>query len=171
LDAWEATIAELGDEGLERPGACGEWRVRDVLAHITGWDRWQVVQLSGAFTKQEPTVADISGPVSYGHEMDKVVTPDQRNAVFYATHKNRPLELVLAEWRDVSAMQLDWVAGASQQQIDEPVGVLFGPRLQALFLVGETPEASNAKPAGEWITEQTDHRREHLDEVRAWMSR
>lgn len=53
-ESWEATIAELGPEGLERPEVAGDWRVRDVLAHFNGWDRWQLVQLRCAFTGEHP---------------------------------------------------------------------------------------------------------------------
>jgi mycothiol maleylpyruvate isomerase-like protein len=167
---WEALIAELGDEGLERPGACGNWRVRDVLAHITGWDRWNIAQVRIAFTKNELTMDDITGGIEYGTEMDGAVTEDQRNAAFYKANRDRLLRAVLQDWRDVSREQVEWVAGATQEQIDAPVGLVWGERIRVMYLTSDAPEATNVRPAAEWLVEQIDHRREHLDAVRAWMS-
>lgn len=168
---WEATIAELGAEGLERPGACGEWRVRDVLGHIHGWDRWNIVQLEGAFSGAEPTASDITGGIEYGPDMDKAVTADERNAVFYATCRDRPLDAILADFRDVSAKQSDFVRGAKQDQLDARIGLVPSESSMQWLRVLNGESSASARAAADWLTEQLDHRREHLTEIREWMRR
>jgi uncharacterized damage-inducible protein DinB len=34
-----AAIEGLSDEEMLEPGVCGEWSVRDILAHVAAWDR------------------------------------------------------------------------------------------------------------------------------------
>ena len=34
---WETLLAEIGEERMETPGASGDWTVKDVIAHISGW--------------------------------------------------------------------------------------------------------------------------------------
>lgn len=171
LADWERTIAELGPEGLEQDGACGQWRVRDVIGHIHGWDRWNIVQLEGAFSGAEPTMSDITGGIEYGPDMDTAVTPDQRNAVFYATCRDRPLDAILADFRDVSTKQSDFVRGATQDQLDARIGLVPSESSMQWLRVLNGESSASAKPAAEWLTEQLDHRREHLTEIRAWTSR
>ena len=34
-----ASFSGLSDEELQIPGVCGDWSVRDILAHLAAWDR------------------------------------------------------------------------------------------------------------------------------------
>src|SRR5688572_17662301 len=119
-ESWETTIAELGPEGLERSGATGEWRVRDVLAHFNGWDRWQLVQLMCAFSGGTPTDRELTGGVEFPPNDD--MSEDAMNAMFYAGNRDRPLDQVVADWREISGMRAEWIKGASQDQLDAVFG-------------------------------------------------
>ena len=167
---WEAVIDELGQEGLERPGVTEGWRVRDVLAHMTGWERWQIVQLRNAFARgPDPSKADLVGRVDYPEE-DHFLSTDERNAVFVQINANRALDDVLEDFREVSAMYDDWLASASQSDVDTTIGVKFTQRSQAVFRLDDVPDVEHTETAAEWLQRLfLAHRAEHLDAVRTWM--
>lgn len=112
---WDAVIDELGPEGLERPAATGEWRVRDVLAHFNGWDRWQLVQLRCAFTGEMPTDEELTGGVEFPDNDD--MQEDAMNEMFRVGNLNRPLEAVVGGlprgFRPTCRLDRGGVAGAA----------------------------------------------------------
>lgn len=166
--SWEATIAELGPEGLERPGATDEWRVRDVLAHFNGWDRWQLVQLRCAFTGETPDDNELTGGVEFPPNDDMSV--DAMNAMFQAGNRNRPLDDVVADWREISDMRADWVTSASVEQLDEVIGADWaGGSNRIVRLASEVPTVTNPEKVWERLTDQVEHQRSHLRIVRQWM--
>lgn len=167
-DEWEATIAELGPGGLERPGAAGEWRVRDVLAHMNCWDRWQLAQLRCAFSGETPTDDELNGGLVFPPNDD--MREDAMNAMFYAANHRRPLADIVADWREVSEMRTDWVANATQGQVDTVIGADWTSGTTRIFrLLSEVPSVSNPEQVWERICEQVAHARGHLDGVRGWM--
>jgi hypothetical protein len=167
---WEAVIADLGSQGLERPGANGEWRVRDVLAHCNGWDRWQLVQLRCAFTGETPTDDELTGGITYPPNDD--MQEDAMNAMFIAGTRDLLLEEILAGWREVTAMRDDWVAAATQEQLDALIGADWAGGTERIFrIASEVPTVTNPEPVWARIADQVGHQRQHLEIVRAWMSR
>jgi hypothetical protein len=167
-EGWDETIGELTPEGLERPGATGEWRVRDVLAHFNGWDRWQLVQLRCAFTGERPTDEELTGGITYPDNDD--MSEDAMNAMFIAGTRDLPLEEIVAGWREVSDMRRDWIAAASQDQLDTMIGADWASGTHRIFrLVSEVPTVSNPEHVWERLLDQIEHQRMHLQIVRDWM--
>ena len=168
--AWEATLDELGADGLERAAASGAWRVRDVLAHFNGWDRWQLVQLRCAFTGETPTEDELTGGIAYPPNDD--MHADAMNAMFVAGTRERPLADIVSHWREVSAMRADWIAAASQDQLDEVIGADWGGgSLRIIRRASEVPAVSNPAPVWQLILDQVEHQRHHLQTVREGMGR
>ena len=168
--AWEATIAELGSDGLELPGASGDWRVRDVLAIFNGWDRYNLVQLSCAFTGEIPTNDDLTGGIPYPPRDS--FTVDAMNAMFIAGTRELPVEDIVRHWREISAMRTDWVSAASQTMLDEVVGADWsGQSARTIRLASEVPSVSNVMPAWQLIFDQVELQKSHHQTVRDWMDR
>lgn len=168
---WESVMAELGLVGLEEPNVCGDWRVRDVLAHFTGWERWQTVQLRSAFTAETPTTVELQGDLEYPPD-DGDFSEDGLNARNHAANRLRALDDVVADWREVSDLMSGWVAGATQDQLDADVGSDWGGgTLRVARLVSEVPHASEPRPVWRWFADHVAHRDEHLAEVQANASR
>jgi hypothetical protein len=166
--SWEATLAELGPKGLERPGATGEWRVRDVLAHFNGWDRWQLVQLRCAFTGETPTDHELQGGIEFPPNDD--MSEDAMNAMFQAGNRDRALDDVVADWREVSGMRASWVAAASQDQLDTVIGADWAGGTQRIFrLASEVPSVSHPERVWQRILDQVEHQEQHLQFVQEWM--
>lgn len=167
-EAWEATLTELGPARLERRGATGEWKVRDVLAHFNGWDRWQLVQLRSAFTGETPTDHELHGGVEFPPNDD--MSEDAMNAMFQAGNRNRPLDEVIADWREVSMMRADWVADASQDELDTVIGADWAGGTQRIFrLASEVPSVINPERVWQRILDQVEHQQQHLQIVHEWM--
>jgi hypothetical protein len=36
---WETTLGEVGAARMDRPGVNGDWSFKDIVAHLTGWNR------------------------------------------------------------------------------------------------------------------------------------
>ena len=167
--AWEATIAELGSDGLEQPGAAGEWRVRDVLAIFNGWDRYNLVQLRCAFTGEIPADDELTGGIPYPPRDSFSV--DAMNAMFIAGTRELPVEEIVRHWREISAMRADWVSAAPEKWLNEVVGADWDdPSSRKMRLASEVPAVSNPMPAWQLIFDQVDLQRSHLQAVRDWMA-
>lgn len=165
---WEATIDELEPEGLERPGLDGGWRVRDVLAHCNGWERWQLVQLRSAFTGETPTDEELTGGIEYPPNDD--MQEDAMNGMFLAGTRDLELGEILDHWRKTADMRADWVAAATQEQLDAEIGGDWTSGTNRIFrLVSEVPSVNPTERVWERIVDQLDHQTEHLKTVREWM--
>jgi hypothetical protein len=168
--AWEETIAELGADGLERPGAAGDRRVRDVLAIFNGWDRWNLVQLRCAFTGEIPTDDQLTGGIPY--PPNNPFDVDAMNAMFIACTRELPVEEIVRHWVEVSAMRADWVSAASQNMLDEIVGADWsGQSSRIMRLAAEVPSVGNPMPVWQLIFDQIDIQKFHLQIVRDQMDR
>jgi hypothetical protein len=169
-EAWEAALEEPGAGGLEQPGANGDWRVRDVLAHFNGWDRWQLVQLRCAFTGEIPTDDELLGGIAYPPNDD--LHEDAMNAMFIAGTQGLPAEEILRHWRNVSAMRADWVASTIQDQLDAFIGADWhAGNSRIIRLASEVPSVNKPVPVWQFILDQVEHQKEHLETVRAWKGR
>ena len=51
---WEALLGEIGEEHMTQPGVAGEWSIKDIVAHLTGWRRRTVERFQAAL-RQEPS--------------------------------------------------------------------------------------------------------------------
>ena len=50
---WLALLDEIGPQRMDRPGVAGDWSIKDVVAHLTGWRRRTVGRLQ-AVARGEP---------------------------------------------------------------------------------------------------------------------
>jgi hypothetical protein len=167
---WEAAIAALGARGLERPNACGDWRVRDVLAHCNGWDRWQMVQLRCAFSGEIPTEAELLGGIVYPPNDN--MHEDAMNAMFTAGAGVLPVEEIVRHWREVFDMREAWLAGATQEQLDEMIGADWaGGSPRIMRLAREVPGIGETRPVWQFLLDQVEHQDDHLKRVWQWMER
>ena len=50
--AWEALLAEIGEDRMQEPGVQGEWSIKDIVAHLTAWRRRTVGRLEAVASGQ-----------------------------------------------------------------------------------------------------------------------
>jgi hypothetical protein len=94
---WEGLLAEVGEERMEQPGATDDWTFKDVVAHLSGWQRRTLDRLQVA-RRDEPVV-----PPPWPAEFDAIADEDEQvqriNDWLYAHNRDRSLSDVLAESR------------------------------------------------------------------------
>ena len=65
---WEQIVAQVADDMWSKPGAMGDWNLKDVMAHLNGWRVWTVARLEAAAAKRNdptpPWPAALMRPIS-----------------------------------------------------------------------------------------------------------
>ena len=99
--ALHASVQGLTDEQMTRPGAVGEWSVKDVLSHATSWEELALPDLIRLARGDMPALAIIGDLESANY--------DGPNSILMALRKNLPLDQVL---RELDLVHADFVAAA-----------------------------------------------------------
>jgi len=89
---WEALLDQIGPARMDQPGVNGDWTMKDMVAHQTGWNRWQVDRFQAAL-RGEPEPAP-PWPAEFQ-------TDDEINAWIYQSYRQRSVQDVLGETRQV----------------------------------------------------------------------
>lgn len=139
----ERLLRDLDEQQMTEPGVMDDWSVKDILAHICRWEGELVTMLFHLQQDQKPARVEIEG-------MEDV---DRLNAKWHEEDKNRPLELVLQDFRGLRKQTLRRVEEFSHQQLNDPEAYPW--------LRGE--------PLHRWIAVDTyEHEAEHAEHIRAW---
>jgi hypothetical protein len=89
---FDALLGEIGEAYMTQPGAAGDWSIKDIVAHLTGWRRRTVASFQAALRHESsfspPWPSNLEGA-------------DEINAWIYAANQDRPLSDVLEESRAV----------------------------------------------------------------------
>ena len=83
---WEAVLAEVSEARMTEPGVAGEWSVKDIIAHVTWFER-EMRDMVRARALAGSDLWDLP--------------QGQRNATLFEANRARPLEEVLTEARAV----------------------------------------------------------------------
>lgn len=51
---WEALLSEIGEARMTQPGVAGDWSIKDIVAHLTGWRRRTVARFQAALRHEPP---------------------------------------------------------------------------------------------------------------------
>lgn len=102
---WEAALARLDQSQMETPGKAGPWSVKDIIAHLTWFEREMVGLLNARA---------LVGSALWN------LPQDERNAAIYAENRHRPLYQVLAEAPKVYRQMLAGVEGLSDEELNDP---------------------------------------------------
>jgi uncharacterized protein (TIGR03083 family) len=96
-----ASFDGLTEEQLLQPGACGQWSVRDVLAHIAAWDRATTEALRAMLAGQRHPLLDMDedGVQAFNEEHHLATAHVPLSEVVNELHASR--EELLALLREV----------------------------------------------------------------------
>ena len=92
--AWEALLAQIDEEQMQKPGAAGKWSVKDVIAHVA----------SG----ESEIVPVLRTHVLAGSDLWNL-SDDERNEIEYQQNKDRPLNDIVNEERQAYTALLEEV--------------------------------------------------------------
>ena len=151
--AWESILNEVPEERMTEPGAAGEWSVKDLIAHVTFYEKWTVEWLEPALRGAAPEWTYVEG--------DNTASLDERNRRSHEQNRDRSLEDIRAESADVHAQLAAVVEQVPDDVISQDVREF-------------------AQPVGDYYDEGTtvweaidgnaaEHYREHTADVRAWL--
>jgi hypothetical protein len=107
---WEALLQDIGEDHMTQPGVAGEWSIKDIVAHLTGWRRRTVGRFQAAL-RHEPTPPPPWPP--------QLQTDDEINAWIYDANRDRPLADVLRDSRDVFQQLVETLEAFSEAELLE----------------------------------------------------
>ena len=144
---WEALLQDIGEDHMTQPGVAGEWSIKDIVAHLTGWRRRSVGRFQAAL-RHEPQPSP-AWPA-------QLQTDDEINAWIYEQARALPLADVLRESREVYEQLVETLAAFPAADLLDPASF---PWL----------EAADLPLTGKMFY---DHfHEEHEPDMRAWLAR
>jgi hypothetical protein len=146
---WEGLLEQIGSSRMDQPGVNGDWSMKDIVAHLTGWNRWLVSRLHAA-GRGEP-----EPPTPWPAQLQ---TDDEINAWIYESNRRRSVSEVLEEMDQVHQELLAIIEGLPDDVRIERVE-------PAYYLVWVDEKRF---PAGEFFDHFHD---DHEPDVRTWLAR
>jgi uncharacterized protein (TIGR03083 family) len=89
---YDDLLSALDEEQMTRPRTCGEWSVKDVVAHVTWYER----QMVGVIDQRALVGSDLW-----------TLDLEQRNAAIHEQNRERPLAEILSESKSVHASLME----------------------------------------------------------------
>ncbi|MGH2532921.1 MAG: ClbS/DfsB family four-helix bundle protein [Thermomicrobiales bacterium] len=150
-ETWEEIVSHVGDAGMDRPGAAGNWTFKDVAGHLNGWRELTVDRLEAAARVQAPPPTP--WPDDLSEETDEGV--EAINRWIYERNRDRPAAAILAESREQFRRMRAAVEVVPEDELVTPG--------RFLWLGGA--------PLGAVLDGSFDHLyEEHEPEIRAWLA-
>lgn len=109
--AWEALLAEIGEDRMQEPGVQGEWSIKDIVAHLTAWRRRTVGRLEAVASGQPEPKAQWPADLK---------DDDEINAWFHERDRSRPVRDVLSESRAVFQKLTSAIEKLPEDKLDDP---------------------------------------------------
>jgi hypothetical protein len=145
--AWEALLSSIGEERMTEPGVAGEWSMKDLIAHMTGWRRRTVSRFQASLHHQ---------PVPPSPWPSNLRTDDEINAWMVESNRDRPLSAVLQDDRAVFQQLVDTLSAFPEAELMDP------HRFE--WLEGDDRSWSGAAFFGHF-------HEEHEADIRAWLQK
>lgn len=102
---WEALLAQMDEQGMLQPGIVGTWSVKDLIAHVSWYEREMVpVIRQRVFTGSDWWA----------------LPADERNAMIYQQNSHRPMQEILHEGRRSYTELLEAVQSLSDEDLNDP---------------------------------------------------
>jgi len=160
---WDMLLVQIDADDLEKPGVEGAWSVKQIVAHIAGYEAYAAALLSD---RCDPSAgAQAALDVFYQQHLDRYrqdhpdfpthlqdTDDDQTNALVVAVHDQYAAQDVLERERQAYEQLLAVVRAVSDEQLAEP----WRPGGRALV---------------EILPNQCyEHYRTHLPAIRRWLA-
>ena len=150
---WEAFLDQFGPARMDQPDMTGHWSMKDVVAHLSDWNRGLVARLQAA-QRGEP-----EPPPPWPAHLQ---TDDEINAWIYEANRERSVREVLDRSHQVFQQLLAAVEGLPEDVRIETIQGSSGREYYLVWL-GDT-----RFPVGEFFDHFHD---DHESEIRAWLAR
>jgi len=111
----ERICASLSEAEMETPGAQGEWSVKDILCHLSAWEKYLLDRMGFVLTGQRPLYPAMS-------TWDDV---HRFNAQVYTENKDRPLTSAIIEFRSLYRGVMTVLETLEDEQLSRPYSYDF----------------------------------------------
>ena len=93
--SWEELLASLSEEQVTTPNFDLGWSIKDVMAHLWGWQQISIGRMDGGLQDREPQFP------AWVNELGKVWEEDanQTNARIYEINHEKPWSEIHQNWR------------------------------------------------------------------------
>ncbi|HKY54016.1 MAG TPA: ClbS/DfsB family four-helix bundle protein [Anaerolineales bacterium] len=151
FDNWEELLVSLSEEQIITPNFDFDWSIKDVMAHLWGWQQISLARLEGGTQDQEPElpkwVEELNG--------DWEENADQTNAKIYETNHGKSWSEIHQNWKNGFLRLLELGNRISERDLldTEKYPWLKGYSL-AFILVASY-----------------DHHQEHLEKLTDWLGK
>ena len=146
---WEALLDEIGLARMEQPGVTSDWSMKEMVAHLTGWNRRLADQMQAAH-RGEP-----EPPPPWPADMED---EDDINAWIDESNRGRTLAEVMEEMRQVHQQ----IVTVLEDQPEDVRIDFIEPKFYLVWVGGVRFH----------IAEFFDHfQDDHETDVRAWLAR
>ena len=108
-ERWTELLGRIDARRMILPRAVGDWSVKDVIAHVTAYERGLVDWLAAALDGKALTFPDLDHP-----ELD------HRNAVIFCRNRARSLQDITSESELVFRRLFELVDGLYEDQLADP---------------------------------------------------
>ena len=138
---WLSLMAEVGRPRMTEPDLPGEWSVKDVIAHITWYEREMVGMLEAM--------------ALVGSDLWQL-PHDERNIPIYEQNRDRSLDEVLSDAEQVYDHLLEAIASLSEDELCDPSHFrdMPGEWIPWNVIAGNTYE----------------HYYQHIPDIREWLN-
>jgi hypothetical protein len=141
----------LDESQMEVPGVQGERSIKDLLAHITNWNKHGINWLESVYKGETPVM-----PVK-GDNMDEIqVELSEQNAEVHERNRNRPLKEIVKEYKETFALVIEHVNKLEEKHLDS---------------VFNYPWAKNSVSGREVIMWRYWHQQEHTKPIKEWLEK
>ena len=117
----DAALGPLDEARLAEPGR-GDWRLQDILSHLTAWAVDLLTNLGKVRRGQKP-----------GKTQWSAADIQAQNDAWQAEFKDRPAAAVLADFRGVHQQLLRQAESASEAELSAPAAWLQGRSIETYF--------------------------------------
>jgi len=148
---WDALLASVDEARMDIPGAAGHWSVKDIVSHITAYERWLVEWLTAASQHSFPAPSPLDD-----------ADVERRNSRVYEMTHALPLQQVMDDAQKNFAALLNSIETLSDEYFDNPQSAEWFMK----------PYWSKMKtiPAAV-INLSVDHYEEHIPTIKAWIEK
>jgi len=141
---FDALITGLSEQQRQLPGVNGDWSVKDHIAHLTFWERVNLLDMLKA-------IAQGTSWTDPGLESTEEVR-DQTNQQVYLQNKDRSLAGVLSDFQATHQQVMEYLEKLSEEEVKTPYEWLGGSTLIT------------------WLSEPNGHYDEHEQYIRDWLA-
>ena len=146
---WEALLTTVGEDHMIQPGVAGHWSVKNIVSHITAYERWLVDWLTAASQNTFPAPS----------ALDSADIEERNRRVYELTHE-LPLHEVLSDACQNFIKLLKIIKALPDKYFDDPQSAewFMKPYWRQMKTI---PEAV--------INLSADHYDEHIPALEAWI--